>query len=81
MSREELRAQHERLQAEFVRVLVTRDNPKTALKRRLPAGLSTPNRSPIDLSLHPTTNSSASGAVFRPCTAVFGVPSRRKKGV
>ncbi len=27
---------------------------------------------PTDLSLHPKTDSSASGAAFRPCSAVFG---------
>ncbi len=40
---------------------------------------STPNSSPADLSLHPKTDSSASGAVCRPCSAVFGVPWGRKR--
>ena len=31
--------------------------------------------------LHPTTDSRPSGAVFRPCSAVFGVPWGRKQGV
>ena len=37
-----------------------------------------PDRSPAHLSLHPEADSSASGAVFRPFAAVFGVPSGRK---
>ena len=45
------------------------------------AGPSTPNRSPADLSLHPKSDSSASGAVCRPCSAVFGVPWERKGGL
>ena len=34
---------------------------------------------PTDISLHPKTDSSASGAVLRPCSAVFGVPRRAGK--
>ena len=36
---------------------------------------------PTDFGLHPKAASSASGAVFRPGSAVFAVPSGRKKGV
>jgi hypothetical protein len=36
---------------------------------------------PTDLSLHPNTGWSTSGAVFCPCAAVLGVPRGREKGV
>ena len=49
-------------------------------ERRISAGPSTPNRSQPASSLHPKTGSSTSSAAFRPCAAVFGVPSGRKKG-
>ena len=38
--------------------------------RRILAGPSAPDRSPADLSLHPKADSSATGAVCRPCSPV-----------